>query len=179
MNQAGRTLREKALLALCLLVVVVGLWIMLTSSGAGGRKLLPAAQARQKYEAAVKQRQAMREEMDRLQPELEKRVYTETPEQLIPKAIRTLQGYAKDSGIHLREIKPLRARRIAAVTKVPVSVRFTAEFQKSLPFLYHIEDPKGKFVVEKFNVSAADPKSKLVDIEAQVALFTRGGGTEL
>jgi Tfp pilus assembly protein PilO len=174
---AQRNPRERYMLFLCAIVIVVGGWMGLSPTGDNGKTLLPTAQARQKIQETSQQKQALDDESVRLKAALGKMVYTDPPDQLVPQVVRTLQGYARDSGIHLREIKPMRARRFAAVTKVPLSVRFTTEFSKSVPFLYKIEDPAGKLVVEKFNVTASDPKSRTVDVEAQVALFTQADGT--
>jgi hypothetical protein len=165
------------MLIVCILVLGIGLPLLLIPPGGDTKKLLPASEARQKYIAAVHEKDALTSDNDKLKPEIEKLVYTDAPEQLLPKIIKTLQGYAKQSGIHLREIKPLRSKRYATVTRVPVSVRFTSEFGKSVPFLYRVEDPAGKLVVEKFNVTAADSKSRLVDVEVQIALYTKGTST--
>jgi hypothetical protein len=56
-----------------------------------------------------------------------------------------------------------------------LSARFTSEFGKAVPFFYRIDDPSGKLVVEKFDVTCADPKSRTVDVEVQVALYTVAG----
>jgi hypothetical protein len=114
----------------------------------------------------------MQSEIDRLKPRIEKLVYKDTPEKVLPQVIRSLQAQAKKAGINLREIKPLRARRLSTVTKVPVTVRFASPFDQSLPFIYAVEDPSGKMVVEKFSISSPDSKSKTVDVEIQLALFT-------
>jgi Tfp pilus assembly protein PilO len=172
-----RTASEKRMLVICILVLAIGLPVLLIPSGGDTKKLLPASEARQKYEDTVLEKNLLTKDNDQLKPVIEKLVYKDAPEQLLPKIIKTLQGYAKQSGIHLREIKPLRAKVYGTVTRVPVSVRFTSEFGKSVPFLYQVEDPAGKLVVEKFNVTAADSKSKLVDVEVQIALYTQGTGT--
>jgi hypothetical protein len=70
-------------------------------------------------------------------------------------------------------IKPLRSKKVAGVTKETLSVRFTSEFGKTVPFFYRVEDPAGRLVVEKFNLTASDPKSRTVDVDAQIALFTK------
>jgi len=169
---AQRNPRERFLIVLCLIAVVVGVPLMLMSPDGVGRNLLPAAQARQKRETLLKEKAAMEDEIGRLKPEIEKMVYRKSPEQVLPEVIRALQKHAKASGIHLREIKPLRVRRLGDVTRVPLSVRFATEFKKIVPLFYRLEDPRGKWVVEKFNISA-DPKSRTVDVDAQIALFTQ------
>ena len=175
---SGRNGRERLLIVLCVAVCGVAAFLLLSPAVKQNKKLLPKAAARQKYESAVNQKLLMETETDRLKKEVERLTYTESPEEIVPKVIRNLQAKAKESGLHLREIKPLRARKAGGLLKVPMSVRFTAaEFGKSaLAFLYHTEDPDSKIVIERLNVSAADPKSRTVDVEAQVALFTSGSG---
>lgn len=168
-----RTPGEKRMLVLGLLIVAIGLPMALFPGGGGTKKLLSSTEARQKYTDAVKKRDTMIADNTKLQPAIDSMIYKEPSELLVPKVIRTLQGFAKDSGIHIREIKPLRSKRYPTVTKEMMSVRFTSEFGKTVPFLYRIDDPKGKLVVEKFNVSAADPKSRTVDVDVQVALYTQ------
>jgi hypothetical protein len=161
------------MLVVCLIVLVVGVPLMLFPGGSSGKKLLTYAEARQQYEDKLKQKAQLEADNERIKPLMDQMVYAEAPEQLIPKVITTLQGYAKASGIHLREIKPLRSKKTAGVTKETLSVRFTSDFGKTVPFLYRVEDPAGKLVVEKFNLTASDPKSRAVDVDAQIALFTK------
>jgi type II secretory pathway component PulM len=170
-----RTPGEKRLLILCLIIILVAVWLSLTPPAGAGKKLLSTADARQKYTEMIRQMQTLEDETGRLKPAIEKMTFQDRPEALLPKAIRTLQKHAKASGLHLREIKPLRARRLATVTRVPLSVRFTTtEFRKSvIPFLYRVEDPAGRMVVEKCSVTAADPKTRAIDVEVQIALYTQ------
>lgn len=168
-----RSPSERRMIVIGLLVVAIGIPLALFPGSGGGKKLLSAHDARQQYEAKLKQKAQLESDTERVKPLMQKMVYTEQPEQLIPKVITTLQGFAKDSGIHLREIKPLRTKRIANLTKETLSVRFTSEFGKTVPFFYRVEDPSGKLVVEKFNLTASDPKSRTVDVDAQIALFTQ------
>lgn len=169
---AQRTAGEKRMLVLCAIVLVVAVPLLLMPPGGSKKALLPAPVARQQYEEKLKQKETLDAEMTQVQPKIGHAVYTEPPEQLVPKVVRTLQGYAKDSGIHLREIKPLRTRKLGDLTKETMSVRFTSDFGKTVPFFYRVDDPAGKLIIEKFNVTAADPKSRSVDVEAQVALYT-------
>jgi hypothetical protein len=178
---AQRTASERRMLILCAVVVLACIPLVLSPSGGDNTKLLPAPEASLKLKDVKKDRSRLAAEVDKMKPEIENMVYKETPDQLIPQTIRTLQGYAKQSGLHIREIKPLRMRRMTTVTKVPMSVRFTTgDFAKTaVPFLYRVEDPATKMVIEKFNVTSADPKTRTVDVEAQIALYTRAtGGAE-
>src|SRR5262249_49316053 len=169
--------REKLLIALMVLAVLIGVPMALISPEKANGKLLSAANARQQYKKTESEMKTQDAETARLKPALEKLVYKESPEQVVPAVIKTLQTVAKESGIHLREIKPLRARRLATVTKVPMTVRFTGQFGQSIPFLYKVEDPSGKLVVEKLNVTVSDPKVKTVDVEVQIALYTKAGAS--
>src|SRR5258706_15853053 len=168
-----RNSRERLLILLALAAGIIGIPMMLISPEKSSGKLLSSSKARQEYNKADAQIKTQNEETNRLKPELEKLVYKEPPEEVIPSVIKTLQTIAKQSGIHLREIKPLRARQLSNVTKVPMTVRFTGQFGQSIPFLYKVEDPNGKLVVEKFNVTTSDPKAKTVDVEVQIALYTK------
>ena len=170
---AQRTPGERRMLVLGLIVLVVCVPLVLFPGGGSGKKLLSARDARQQYESKLKEKAQLEAEDEQIKPKMDQMVYTDPPEVLIPKVITTLQGYAKDSGIHLREIKPLRAKKVAGLTKETLTLRFTSEFGKTVPFFYRVEDPAGKLVVEKFNLTASDPKSRTVDVDAQVALFTQ------
>ena len=169
---AQRNGREKFLIVACMLAVVIAVPMLLSPPPESGGKLLTAAKAQQEYDSKVRDKERMEAEVDRLKPKIEKLVYKEAPEKVLPRVIRSLQAQAKKAGIHLREIKPLRARKMITVTKVPVTVRFASRFDQSLPFLYAVEDPNNKLVVEKFSISSPDSKSKTVDVEVQLALYT-------
>jgi hypothetical protein len=167
-----RSARERILLFLLVPSIVIGGLFMLSPAGTSGRKLLSEREARQQYDEKRAEKLRKEDDIQRLQPEIDGLTYKEAPEYVIPKAIKSLQQTAKAAGIHIREIKPLRTRRVAGITKVPLSVRFSCEFSKTVPFLYHAEDPAGKLVVERLNVTAPDTKSRIVDVEAHVAFFT-------
>lgn len=172
---AQRTVSERRMIIIGVIVLLVCIPLALTPPGGGGnKKLLSAEEASLKLKEANADVARRTDEINRMKPEIDKMVFTEPPDQLIPQTIKTLQGFAKQSGLHIREIKPQRMRRLATVTKLPMSVRFTTgDFAKTaVPFLYRIEDPATKMVVEKFNVTAADPKVRTVDVEAQIALYT-------
>ncbi|MGC8666730.1 MAG: type II secretion system protein GspM [Chthonomonadales bacterium] len=167
-----RNPRERVLIALCILAVIVGVPAMLQPPGAGAGKLIPASEARRKYNAALKQKLALEDDTKALDARLKAITYSEAPPTLTPKLVQQLQEQARTCGIHLREIKPLRVHTEASVTKVPISVRFTAPFAQAIPYIYRIEDPKGRLVAEKATVVTPDPKAKVVDVELQVACYT-------
>jgi len=169
---ARRNPRERVLIVLCIVAVIVGIPAMLQPTGTRTGKLLPAAEARRKYDAALKQKLALEDDTKDLQARLAAMTYAEAPQTLTPKLVQQLQEQARTSGIHLREIKPLRVHTEASVTKVPISVRFTAPFALAVPYIYRIENPKGKLVAEKATVVTPDPKARVVDVELQVACYT-------
>jgi len=173
-----RSPSERRMIILGVIVVVIGVPLALFPGGSSGKKLLSAREASQQYEGKVKQKSELESNVDRVEPLMGQMVYSDPPEKLIPKVITTLQGYAKDSGIHLREIKPLRSKKVANLTKETLSVRFTSEFGKTVPFFYRVEDPAGRLVVEKFNLTASDPKLRTVDVDAQIALYTQSGAAD-
>lgn len=174
----SRTPRERFLILGCVVVVAVAAWLVLAPAGGPGKQLLPAAEAKRRYDAALKQIGELTEEIDKLRPATDAMVYDKAPAEIVPEVVRPLQAHAKTAGLRLREIKPLRARQAGTLTRVPISVKFnTAQFSRqAVHFMYLVEDPAAKLVIEKFNVSAADPKSRMVEVEVQVALFTRSGG---
>lgn len=176
---AQRTPSERRLLLICAVVIVVAAWLVLAPSNRGGVQLLSSAEAdRKATEDALKTHQ-YRQEIERLAPEIKRLAYDKPPAEVIPSVVRTLQDMAKQSDLHLREIKPLRARRTGDMTRIPISVRFsTAAFNRSaVGFLYRLEDPASRMVVDKFTITAPDPKTRIVDVEVQVALYTRGGAS--
>lgn len=169
---ARRNPRERVLIVLCVLAIVVGVPAMLQPAGSGARKLIPADEARRKYNADLKQKLALEDDIQALRSRLKQLTYAEAPQTLTPKLVQQLQEQARICGIHLREIKPLRTHTEASVTKVPISVRFTAPFAQAIPYIYRVEDPNGRLIAEKATVVTPDPKSKSVDVELQVACFT-------
>jgi len=176
---AQRTPGERRLLLICAVVLIVAAWLVLTPSNKGGAELLPSAEAQRKAEEDAAKTAFYRAEKERLEPQIDKLAYDKPAAEVIPTVVRALQEMAKQSDVHLREIKPLRARRTGEMTRVPISVRFsTAAFSKSaVAFLYRLEDPGSRMVIDKFTITAPDPKTRIVDVEVQVALYTRGEAT--
>ena len=172
-----RTKSEKTLLIGMVLVAIICIPILFAPSGSSKKGLLPEAEARLQYEKARTTIDQKSKEIIKLRPEVDRLTYKDAPESIIPAVIRSLQTTANASGIHIREIKPLRVRRVAGLTKVPLSVRFSCDFSKTVPFLYSAEDPANKLVIDRLNVTAPDAKSRMVDVEAHVAFFTTSTAT--
>jgi hypothetical protein len=167
-----RTKSEKVLLVAMALVVVIFVPMLVLQGPTANKKLLSAREARQQYQRAESDKRQKDRVIDQLKPEIEKLTYKEAPEEVIPKVIRLLQLKAGAAGIHIREIKPLRVRRLTGVVKVPLSVRFSCDFSRTVPFLYSTEDPAEKLVVDRLNVTAPDSKTRSVDVEAHIAFYT-------
>lgn len=167
----ARSPRERALVVLGIGVIAVAVWMVLAPTDRGQRGFLSSSAAKQQYTEGLKRRQEFDREAKLLGPKVDTSTYKQTSEKVIPIVLKSLHEQARLAGIHLREVKPLRPRRTGGLTKVTLTVRFTSEFGKAIPFLYSVEDPKARLVVEKMNVAASDPKSRLVDVEVQVALF--------
>ena len=81
---ARRNSREKFLLVLCVVALIVGVPLVLFPGDSANSKLPPAAESRLKYDSVLKQKVSMSAEMDRVKPALDKAAYTEAPEQLLP-----------------------------------------------------------------------------------------------
>jgi len=167
-----RTKSERFLISIAGIAIVVGIPLMLTPPAGSNKKLLPAAEARQQYRKTVNEKSSLDKETDEYAPKIKELASDELPDKIMPVMVKAIQACATNAGIHVREIKPLRPKQIGTVTRIPLSVRFSSEFQKTTKFIYDLEDPKGKLVVEKYSVSSSDAKAGLVDIEIQVTMFT-------
>ncbi len=173
---SNRNPRERLLILLCTVVVVVAVVMVLNPADGSAKKLVPAAEATKKSREYVQQARDMILESDELKKRIARASQTKPVDEVVPEMVIQLAKLAKDAGLHLREIKPIRAKRIAGLTRIPVTVRLTTEFPKCIPFLYSIEDPAGKLVIDRLNVSATDAKSREVDIEVMVSAFTQDAG---
>ena len=170
--------REGLMLLLALVVVLVAAWLSIPSSTPAGStaKLIPLKEAQQKTVASRKAVSRMQNDSKDIAGRVNKLVYTDTPEELTPQIIEQLQKIAEKSGVHIREIKPLKAKAVAdgTGTRLPLEVRFRSNFQPNVVhFLYDVEDPEGKMTVEKINITSADSKFKTVEVTAQITVFTK------
>lgn len=174
-------IRSKRELYLVIFVVIfvpiLLLWNVLNPPKTGGTagKLLPLEQAKKKTEDARRTLARLRNEQEEAEPRVAKMSYELPAEQLEPRVVRDLQLLADKAGVRFREVKPLRARALAnGSVRVPLEVRFRAQFQPNVVrFLYYVEDPNSKMVIDKINVTSADARFKIVEISAQITVFTR------
>ncbi len=167
-----RTKSERNLIVIGGLAVAIAIPLMLSPPSGSSKKLLPAAEARQQYKTVVLEKTALDKQTDEIRPKLKVLASDALPDVILPNMVKSIQECAKNAGIHIREIKPLRMKQIGTVTRIPLNVRFVSEFKQTTKFLYDIEDPAGKLVVEKYSVSSSDAKSGLVDVEVQLTMFT-------
>lgn len=172
----ARNPRERLMIVLCAGMIVFGAWIGMQPSDASGGKLLGSKEARAAYEAALRDRTRLDAETERLRAEVKRLSVQGGSDEALPDAIRKLQECASASKVHIREMKPLRTRKVGTLVRTPISIRFSSTrfTDEAVPFLYRIEDPAGKLVIEKLNVSSPDQRSGSVDVELQVALFAAG-----
>ena len=171
--------RDKGLVALMIFVVLIGVVLKLLPSGAGGvgaGKQLSLEDAQKQTTQGNKQYKLMDDEMKTLQPRIEHMTYTMPAEQLSATVTQDLYTLADKAGVHIREIKPLRAKTLksGSIARVPLEVRFRAPFQPNvMKFLYMAEDPANKIVVDKVSITSTDTHLKSVDVAAQISVFTR------
>lgn len=171
--------RRERVMVLVAVLFVLGAVILQLSPGSGkttNAKLLTTDQAERQYRQDRNKYIAMGQEQDDLAPRLQKIAYDDSAEQLIPKVVRELQLIAEKSGVHLQEVRPLRPKALPSGLgmRIPLEVHFKATFQPYVVrFLYHVEDPTGRMVVDKVDVTSSEAKFKTVNVNAVISVFTR------
>lgn len=167
------------------LAVIVLLWSVLnppsSAPKAGAKGTTPTsnltyAQAIQKQGETMRNLTDMQAKQEKIPGKIAAMAYTMPAEQLRPRIIRDLLAVANKAKVHLTEFKSLRPQLMASrqVARVPLEVRFRAAFQPNVvQFLYYLEDPKNKIVVDKLNVTSAQNRFQTVDVSAQISVFTR------
>jgi Tfp pilus assembly protein PilO len=175
---ATRSKREKMLIIVGVPVVfIVVAWNFLSPpAGQTTQKgLLSAEDAKKKLKSVQDENKSMLSEQNKMSPNIAKMSYDVPAEQLVPRVIRNLQTIAEQSGVHLREIKPIRGKKLKsnAGVRVPVEVRFSSSFQpNAIRFLFHVEEADSRMVVDKINITSADPRFKTVEVSATITVFT-------
>lgn len=192
--------REQVLVGSCVVVLAGTAWFVLAPSGAASKtNLVPLDKARAATATSKINVRKLREEQVQIEPRVQARAYNKPADQLVPIVVGGLQSAAEKAGIHLREVRPLRAKIVTdemdpkAVTtkstrssrsstaahevlgaRVPVEVRFKAPFQPNVvKFLYDLENPAGRMVIDKISITSADAKFRTVEVSAQITVFTR------
>lgn len=168
--------REKILLVAGGLVVAASLWFVLSPSpNTKAATAMPLEKAKAATAEALQNTKKMQDTTKELEPRIKEVTYTQPAEELVPMLIGDLQNAAKEAKIRFREMKPVRPKLVAKGTasRVPIEVRFRAPFQpNTVQFLYNIENPEGKMTLDKVSITSTDPKFKIVEVTAQVSLFT-------
>ena len=173
-----RSKREKLLLILAIPIVLIILaWNLLSPppTAAARTGLLSSEDAKKKLHDAQSDNLKMLAEQNKMDPEIDKMSYKIPAEQLVPRLIRNLQTIADKAGVHLREVKPIRGKKLKsnAGVRVPVEVRFKAAFKPdAIRFLYQLEAQDSRMVVDKINITSADPRFKTVEVSATITVFT-------
>ena len=170
--------REGFLIVAAIIVAMIAVWLSLppSTSSSATSKMVPLKEAQDKTFAARSAVSKMETDSKEIGGRVEKLVYNESAEELTPQIIEALQKIAEKSGVHIREIKPMKAKVVAdgTGTRVPLEVRFRSNFQPNVvQFLYEVEDPAGKMSVEKINITSTDSKFKVVEVTAQITVFTK------
>jgi len=193
--------REQVMVGVCVVIVAGSLWFALAPAATGGKtNLVPLDQAIAKTKASKDNVRKLREDQIAIEPRVQAHAYDKPADQVVPIVVGSLQAAAERAGIHLREVRPLRPKTVTdamdpnAVTqttkgkssrssntthellgaRVPVEVRFKAPFQPNVvKFLYDLENPAGRMVIDKISITSADAKFRTVEVSAQITVFTR------
>jgi len=178
--------REKKLMVVASVILVLILifnFLTPSSSGPSTKGMVSLQKAKEGTDLNRRNETRLAREVKDLDPVIDTKAFNTSPDQLVPTTIRELQQIAAKAGVHIREVKPIRPKLLASTmgSSVPLEVHFLAPFQpNAMKFLYYLEDPAGKMVVDKLDISSADPRKKTVEVSAQVSVFTRntaGAGT--
>ncbi len=189
------------LVGFCVVVVAGAIWFVLAPPPRGSKaNLAPLKDALNKTVASKNNARRLREDQLAIEPQVKARAYDKPADQVVPIVVGSLQSAAERAGIHLREVRPLRAKivtdemdpKVVAKTttgrsarasstthevlgaRVPVEVRFKAPFQPNVvKFLYDLENPAGRMVIDKISITSADAKFRTVEVSAQITVFTR------
>src|SRR5437763_1140427 len=103
--------REQVLVGICVVVVAATVWFVLAPAGGGGKtNLVPLEQAVSKTAASKLNVRKLRDEQTAIEPRVQARAYNKPADQLVPVVVGNLQAAAERSGIHLREVRPLRPK---------------------------------------------------------------------
>lgn len=175
---AARSKRERMLLIIGVpLVLIVLAWNFLSppAGQAAPKGQLSTADAEKKTATLQAENKRMLSEQEEMEPKIAQMSYTIPAEQLVPQTIRNLQSLAARDGVHLREVKPIRGKKLKsnAGVRVPIEVRFNSKLQPdAVRFLYHVEQADSRMVVDKINITSADPRFHTVDVSATITVFT-------
>ncbi len=175
-----RTKREKNLVLLMLLIVAAAVIMEVTAPsskplGTTAGPVYPYAVATKKYHDGVTQYLALGRQEDVLTPQIQKLAQKSAPDQLVPAMINTLMKQADKASVHISSLRPLQPVLVGAgqALQVPIQMQFSAPFHPdTLHFLYLLENPANRFVIDRLDVSTDNRHPGMVNITAQVSAFT-------
>ncbi len=171
--------RDRNALLFCVVAVAaILIWNALAPSGSpnGQAALLPLDQAESKRAIAVRTLKRLNTERDEMEPRIAKLAFDLTAAELVPRVVRDLYASADKADVHLFEVKPLHPRPLASGqgARIPLEVRFRAAFQPNvIRFLYYVEDPQNRMVVDRLNITSSEARLSSVDVTARISVFSR------
>lgn len=178
--------RERTMVVICVLFLLATVVFVMTPSGKPvvRRVLLPTESADIEWRKKAKTYTELADQEQTLQARLNEVTYKESPDTVAALATQDLQDIAARSNVHLRETKPVRVSKTKSgqLVRVQLEVRFRATFQPDvMRFLYYVENPSRRMVVDKIDITSADSRFKKVEISARISVFTQavsgGAGT--
>lgn len=169
----ARNKRERWFIIMMVISIITSVPFMFSSSSVLTKALLPANVARQKYQQAVLQNKEMVLEGKQMKQKLGAWTFHSKPDTLIPQLIDSLQKQSVKGGVHLMEIRPLRTIQNDQLATIPISIRCECPFDKAIAFLYYLEDPANKMVVDRVDISSSGTNANVVDMNAQIAAYTQ------
>lgn len=182
-----RTKREQVTLVVGALIVIgLLIWSALNPAkhSGSGDTLLPVTTAQHKQDLGEREMRRLALEKGDLEPRIASMSFSEPGEQITPQVVNTLERVAESSGVHLSEVKPEKPQMLpsGAGSRVSIDVRFKAQFQPNVvQFLFGVENPANRMVVDRLNIGSADPRFQSVDVSARISAYTRsvaGAGGE-
>ncbi|HEV2474658.1 MAG TPA: hypothetical protein VGS41_18425 [Chthonomonadales bacterium] len=174
-----RTKRDMAAIAILIVfVIAVAVWLKLTParSTAGKAALLSVSDAVHKQEVERREMSRLQTEIGEMNPKVAAMSDQDDPESLTPRAVSKLEEVARRAGVHLEEIRPGKPQLLpsGAGERISLDIKFEARFQpECIAFLYYVEEPAGRMVVDRLSLTSADARQKTVQVAARISTFTR------
>lgn len=158
------------MMVLCALVVAIGVPLAIPMGKSAGTLLSPAA-AQTKLTSEQSQLASLHRQNATMRSLLTTTSYVGGPNAALPKIIEKLQADAKSAGIHIKEIKPIHPHIVDGVAKMAFDMNFNCSLGQALSFIYYLENPKGKLVIEKIALSTSETQNQQIQATIEVAAF--------
>ncbi len=166
----SRTLRERIMIIVCVLAVVIGVPLAIPTGKSAVALLSPAA-AQAKLTNEQSQVANLHRQNATIRSLLTTTSYVGGPDAALPKIVEKLQADAKSAGIHIKEIKPIHPHIVDGVAKMAFDMSFSSSLGQALSFIFYLENPKGKLVIEKINLSTSETQNQQIQVTVEVAAF--------